>query len=97
MTVKFDEADKVVDVHGSTLNAGSDTLLYEGIPESHVKAILGKGVRRENTSPKSLGVFSVGSDVTGATLKYENAGNVVEITVHKDALRGIRITPSKDR
>jgi hypothetical protein len=94
VTIRFDAQNVAQDVHGARLNAGDAILADDGMQEADVVATLGDGKRRAHNAPQSAGVIGIGSVETGATLQYENSSRLIELTFHKNALRGVRIRES---
>lgn len=84
-SVTFDRDNCVTEVMGASVQAGGKTIVQGGAEETEVTQILGPGRVQKSSRPKGSGVISLGSEHTGTTLIYDNAGVRFELPVFGEA------------
>lgn len=85
IAVFFDRTGHATEVMGSTVKAGTQTLVSAGANEAEVVQILGPGKVQKSSRPKGSGVISFGQEHIGTTLIYENGGVRFELPVFGEA------------
>ena len=86
---------RVTEVLGNQLDADGKAVVWSGMNEAGVRAVLGKPASsRGHYRPSGSGVISLGMKRTGRTLAYRRDGNDAEITLNDDSLAYVRVQPA---